>query len=242
MSFDTKFDNRWKNVIEPAIKEVGLYPYRVDQKTISDSIITEIITGISKCRLFFADVTTLAHCEDRVFRNENVLYEVGIAHSRRLPEEVVLFRSDDDRLLFDLANIRVNPYNPDEKPTESKKLVKEALYSAIKEIDLQKHHSIKYAVESLTYDGVQFILDLAINDNKLKLYRIKSTILASGGLAMRSVSIQHLISLGVLSIKYPELESGVLKPDDKKYEYTLTSFGKIVAEVVADKYGLKCDL
>ena len=149
ISFDNKFDDRWKNVIVPAIKEVGLEPCRVDMKTISDSIITEIVTEINNCHLFFADVTTLAHCGDRAFRNENVLYEVVIAHSSRLPEEVILFRSDNDKLLFDLANIRINSYDPDGDPKKSKELVIGALNSALNEIILQKHNSVKYAVESL---------------------------------------------------------------------------------------------
>jgi len=65
----------------------------------------------------------LAHCGDRAFRNENVLYEVGIAHSSRLPEEVIFFRSDNDKLLVDLANIRINSYDPDGDPKKSKELV-----------------------------------------------------------------------------------------------------------------------
>lgn len=44
MSFDKRCDNRWENVIVPAIKKVGLKPYRVDMKTISDSIMTEIVS------------------------------------------------------------------------------------------------------------------------------------------------------------------------------------------------------
>lgn len=80
------------------------------------------------------------------------MYEVGIAHSRRLPAEVILFRSDNDHLMFDLANIRVNPYNPDGKPHEAKLFVKEALKSAINEIDHQRHFSVQRAVDSLTHD------------------------------------------------------------------------------------------
>jgi hypothetical protein len=158
-----------------------------------------------------------------------------------LPEEVIFFRSDNDKLLFDLANIRINSYDPDGDLKKSKELVIGELNSALNEIILQKHNSAKYAVESLTYDSVQFILNISIKGNKLKLYHINTSILASGGLAMRAVSVQHLISLGVLSIEYPEFESNILNPSDEKYKYILTSFGKVVAGVVAAKYGLKCD-
>ena len=49
-------------------------------------------------------------------RNDNVLYEVGLAHAARLPAEVVLFRSDRDQLMVDVVNIRVNSYDPDRDP------------------------------------------------------------------------------------------------------------------------------
>jgi hypothetical protein len=169
-----------------------------------------------------------------------VLYEVGIAHSRRLPEEVVLFRSDNDRLMFDLANVRVNPYDPEGDPEGAILLVKEALESAIKEIDFQRHLSVQQAVNSLSYYCVQLLLSKAVKDNKLKFFEISQSIV-SGAMASRSDSTHHLLNLGILSIKYPELESGVLKAgDEKRKEYILTPFGKAVAEVVATKYGLKC--
>lgn len=63
MDFGEKFENRWKDVIKPAIESVSingdkLEPYRADTKKINDSIITEITSGIANCRLFFADLTT----------------------------------------------------------------------------------------------------------------------------------------------------------------------------------------
>jgi hypothetical protein len=99
----------------------------------------KIVSGISNCSLFFADLSCYDKLNDRPIRNENVLYEVGIAHSRRLPEEVILFRSDNEKLMFDLANIRVNHYNPDEEVNEAKNLIIEALKSALREIDIKKH-------------------------------------------------------------------------------------------------------
>lgn len=240
MSFDKKFNNRWENVIEPAIREVGLNPFRIDKRTISDSIVTEIVSGIANCRLFFADVTAFGKYDDRPLRNENVLYEVGIAHSHRLAEEVILFRSDNYNLMFDLANIRVNPYDPDGKPEEAKKLIKEALNSALDEIVLQKHFSVQRVVDSLSFDCIQLILDTSIKGNKLRLYSASSTY-ASGYMAMRSNSVHYLMDLGVLSITYPKLESGVLKTEGEKWKYAFTPFGKEVAKLVAIKYGLKCD-
>ena len=61
--------------------------------------------GITSSRLFLADVTSIGKRDDVPIRNGNVMYEIGLAHAVRLPEEVLLFRSDSDRLLFDLANV-----------------------------------------------------------------------------------------------------------------------------------------
>jgi hypothetical protein len=237
MSFNEKFDNRWENVIKPAIYEVGLKPYRVDMKTISDSIITEIVSGIGNCRLFFADVTTLAHCENRSFRNENVLYEVGIAHSSRLPEEVILFRSDNDPLMFDLSNIRVNRYDPDVNKEEARNLVTEALKSAISEIDLQQHLSVQRAVDSLNYDSIQLLLFMVlIKEHRHETHWQLFPEFENENSAIRSSSMFHLINSGIVHFEYPELECGNLITGTHKY--ALTSFGKVVAEVVTAKFGL----
>ena len=140
MSFDDRFNTRWSEVIDPGIRSVQvngkpLEPVRVDARQISESILTEILSGITNCRLFLADVTTLAHVEGRPVRNANVMYEVGIAHSVRLPEEVLLFRSDNDVLLFDVANVRVNPYSPEEKPEETKSLISDSIIGALRELE-----------------------------------------------------------------------------------------------------------
>jgi len=125
MSFDPRFDQRWSEVIAPAVRRVlwndkALEPLRVDSRKVSDSILTEILDGISKSRLILADITTIGKLNDTSIRNGNVMYEVGIAHAVRLPEEVLLFRSDGDTLLFDTSNIRVNKYQPEISPDEAR--------------------------------------------------------------------------------------------------------------------------
>ena len=74
MSFDPRFQARWENVISPAITNVArnnvpLAPYRVDARRIGDSILTEILGGISTSLLVLVDVTTLGHVDSKVIRN-----------------------------------------------------------------------------------------------------------------------------------------------------------------------------
>lgn len=251
MNFDKKSENRWKNVIEPAIQEVGLEPFRVDKRVISDSIITEIVSGIANCRLFLADVSSFDNLNDRPIRNENVLYEVGIAHSSRLPEEVILFRSDNEKLLFDLANIRVNHYDPDENTKEAKNLVMKALNSALNEIDLQKHFSVQQAVDSLTYDCIQFLLNKRFGYSIVNL--IPETVIhhgdSSGHLAKGQVILSSLLNLGIIHVEHPENNSNLFKAEidnlrkreqysyTGKKDYVITPFGEAVTEEIVNRFG-----
>jgi hypothetical protein len=150
MSFHPMFNKRWESVIAPAIKKVErnnvpLEPYRVDIRRVSDSILTEILTGISSSLVIFADVSSVGKIEEKPIRNGNVMYEVGLAHATRLPEEVILFRSDNDELLFDVANVRINSYDPDDDPETVVRLVGGAILEAIKEVDLKKNLAVKAA-------------------------------------------------------------------------------------------------
>jgi len=169
MSFDRGFDKRWEEVIIPGVKEItvngtSLEPYRVDIGKGSDSITSEILSGISNCRLFLADITTIGKLGDNPIRNGNVMYEVGIAQAVRLPAEVILFRSDDDPLLFDMVTNRVNYYNPDNKPEEAKQKVKDAIISTGNEINLQKHLSVRQAVDSLDYPDLLTLIFSSMSD------------------------------------------------------------------------------
>lgn len=109
MSFDPRLQGRWEDVIRAGVLAAGLQPHRVDLSVLGDSILTEIMDGVAGSRLVLADVTTLdGH------RNANVMYELGMSHAVRQPEEVLILRSDSDRLPFDTATLRVVTYNPDE--------------------------------------------------------------------------------------------------------------------------------
>jgi hypothetical protein len=132
MSFDTRFDACWNQVIIPAIQavhvnDVPLQPHRVDtHRIIRDSILTEILGGITNDRVIFADITSLGQLDSKPVHSSNVMYEVGLAHAVRLPEEVILFRADTDFLLFDVANVRVNTYDPDHDSDSARAWVTEA--------------------------------------------------------------------------------------------------------------------
>jgi hypothetical protein len=112
ISFDQKFQPRFDTVIEPAIGDhridgVALKSFRVDLNKSGDSILTDIVDGISHSQLVVADVSTIGRdsISGRPFRNANVMYEVGLALAIRQPEEVLLLRDDSDDFLFDVSTI-----------------------------------------------------------------------------------------------------------------------------------------
>jgi hypothetical protein len=240
MSFDPLFDNRWKNVIEPAIRrikknDVPLEPYRVDTRRISDSILTEILTGISRSLVIFADVTSLGKFEDKPIRNGNVMYEVGLAHAIRLPEEVILFRSDNDELLFDVANVRVNSYDPDGDPEKAGDKLGITIMEAIKEIDLKRNLSIKATAESLDYACWEILLIAAteggIHSPPMKTF---GEVVGNG---RRISAISRLLELGVLKTNYLQITPELLanqndQSAEKLLKYELTQFGIVLFDYV----------
>lgn len=156
MCFHPSFNARWKHVIEPAIREIGLEPYRVDTGKVNDSILTDITKSISSHRLIFADISAMGKLDTGgkkpyVVRNGNVMYEVGVAQAVRLPEEVILFRSDDEELPFDVVNIRVHEYDPDRDPDDAKRKVTEVLRDALVSIDQSKSLSVEAAAQRLDH-------------------------------------------------------------------------------------------
>lgn len=241
MDFDSRFDKHWTYVIAPGVCSVkvngaALEPYRVDVRRVSDSILTEILTGISNCCLFFADITTIGRLDGRPIRNGNVMYEVGIAHAVRLAEEVILFRSDNDHLLFDLANIRVNEYEPDHRADEARQRVSDALMIALKEVDLQRHLAVQRAVASLDLTSWRVLLE-----SQSRHGVISHPVVRTMGEALSETAtiaaISRLLELEILSTRYAQITPESLPkmkdlPIEELLKYEVTPFGEaVIAEV-----------
>lgn len=112
MSFRDRYTSRYEKVYKPAIESIkvnsiSLKPIRVDERRSGDSIITEIVKGIAQARIVIADVSSMGLSADgyNAQRNGNVLYELGIAHSIKTPDRVIITKDDDEKMLFDLSSI-----------------------------------------------------------------------------------------------------------------------------------------
>lgn len=245
MSFDSRFDTRWNQVIIPAIQavrinDVPLQPHRVDARRISDSILTEILGGITNDRVIFADVTSLRQLDSRPMRNGNVMYEIGLAHAVRLPEEVILFRSDTDFLLFDVANVRVNTYSPDQDPDDARTRVTEAIVEAVREVDLKRQLTVNAAAETLDFPCWSVLLQtLASGD--IQHFPLRTMNQALGN-AANNAAIVRLLELGAIPTDYTKLTTEALKRDPHGtcahlLRYRLTPFGIAIVKCIGEQMG-----
>ncbi len=243
MSFAPQFQSRWENVIAPAIRDVGFEPFRVDLRKISDSILTDITRSIANHRLVFGDISVMFVHEEGDWkypvRNPNVMYEVGLAHSVRLPEEVILFRSDREDLPFDVMNIRVNSYDPDQVPDEARVKVREALSEAMREVDRSRLLSVESAARKLSANAVSSLF-AAMNDGGLRPPTVKNMHDVMSN-TFRIPAINSLIEQGLLAcepvVMTPDLIAGakVDEPAENLMTYRVTPFGDAVFRSICSK-------
>jgi len=237
MSFAKPLLPRWEQVIAPGLRDAGLEPVRVDARRVSNSILTEIVEGICRSRIVFADVSL--HEIDgapQATRNGNVLYELGIAHALRQPEEVVVFRSDKDPLLFDLANIRVNHYDADAAPDVARESVAAAARDALREIDLMKSVIVEQTIASL--DDTALLALLSLGEPEAMKPKVDRTMRDSMARASRGPALARLLEMGVLRTRLmPILREFVDAPMDQALpmiqKFELTELGTAVMLRVA---------
>lgn len=245
MSFNSRFDQRYSAVIEPALRKIkvndqNLEPYRVDTRTISDSILTDILSGISNSRLVLADITTIEKVHDRAIRNGNVMYEVGIAHAVRQPEEVLLFRSDEDEILFDVANVRINRYAPEDAPDDARERITNCVVNSLKELDLKMNLTIQRAADTL--DNPSWMLLAEAQAGKNIAHPETNTMRQILGNASRLASIQRLLDIGAIKASYltvtPDLYEKLKNTTGNVLSYECTAFGSVLFDEGIHRMGL----
>ena len=95
------FDKRYDDIFEPAIREAGFDPYRVDQDPGVTIPIDDIAAGIQSSEACLAEITT---------NNPNVWYELGYAIASQ--REVVLVCSEErkENFPFDVQHRSIIKY------------------------------------------------------------------------------------------------------------------------------------
>lgn len=240
MSFSPRFARRWTDVIEPAIKRlipaggVPLVPHRVDRTRAGDSILIEILREISRARLIIADVTTIGYVDGFAARNANVLYEVGLAHSVRLPEEIILIRSDSDPLPFDIANVRVHTYSPDSDPVSARDVLSGLMRDALGSVGLRRSIAVARAADSMDLEAWEVLFE-ADNGDIVHHPTHPDSVKQRGMLnaMLRAAAIQRLLQIGAIETEYHRLSEEFFgrqatRPKQELVSYQLTAFGRAI--------------
>ena len=98
MPFQDKFSSVYKAIVHAA-QEVGLECFRADTFISMGSIIDQIFEAIAKCGFIVADVTD---------RNQNVMYELGIANT--MGKSSLILSQDMTSVPFDIRSQRILTY------------------------------------------------------------------------------------------------------------------------------------
>lgn len=207
MSFAHEFEARWTDVIEPCIREdLKLTPNRVDYNRSGESIIHDILDGIAHARIVIADITC-SMMSDRngtiwPQRNGNVMWELGIAHTMRVPDEVITVRSDTEPSIFDLTQFRAFPYDPDDI-CGARRFLLQLASDRLKSVSQYRSHFIRECAESLSFPDFQ-VLSAALQKGYIDPPEIKTFGDAVGaGSFMQSIS--RLLQMGALKTTFLKL-------------------------------------
>jgi len=99
-----KFDKRYTDIFEPAIRAACLEPYRVDRDPSVRIPIEQIEDGIQKSALCFAELTS---------DNPNVWYELGYAFA--MDKDVVMVTEERQKFPFDIQHRQIINYKTSSK-------------------------------------------------------------------------------------------------------------------------------
>lgn len=236
------FEKRWNSIFKPAISSCSLKPYRVKEKFVSDSIPMDIIAAINRAMFLLFDISN----EKTERPNPNVMYELGIAHATRLPQEVIIVRDNYSKSSpFDVSHIRWNEFFP-QKIKQSMTKIKKLINRSKKEIDLTKDLMIEKTLNALDPEMIEFVEVIRnyykhIGEKHINhgfdLYPFDPDRKGLYGLITKDCSEQKLREIGRSLINLGILKSAEPVPLRKRVyggtaEYLLTEMGKVVIKKI----------
>ena len=224
MSFADEFQPVWDQAIRPAIEkdtDGNPFAHRVDATVLAGSIITEILDGLAHAKLVFAEISVSPSGAWEGQRNGNAMYELGLAHALRRPQELVVVRSDHEEINFDIAAIKIQGYDPSDLSAARLKF-SQLLNDGLKQIDQTKHLQADQAEERLDADALSLMLHSGKEDCfsviPAKTMRDVMNQTAKG----TKDAVRLMLSLG-LARSDPNLAAHA-------YAYHWTDFGKAVLQ------------
>lgn len=255
MPFGKPFDDYYKEILVPAIKDAGLKAIRADEVYGVRPIIDDIANSIITAEVIIADVTG---------KNPNVNYELGMAHA--LAKQVIIISQDSNDIPFDYRHVRAVVYETADVQWADK--LKTKITKTVKQIrsDKNSHYIIKPILEiqvnSLSQGawGLDSIYEsrqeMNVRSTKLFTDMKRQLDLCAFGLKSFRDSRTRLIREKVKSglqmrilapfpespfVKQRELDEHVVNGDIKKSIYDLTKWVKRIEKVSSDpdRIGIK---
>jgi len=102
MPFADTFKGIYTDVIRPLVKELGLVITRGDEFTSANGVIMEEVwSALNNCQFVIAEITG---------GNDNVFYELGIAHTLNKPAILITQATKPESVPFDIRHLRYIQY------------------------------------------------------------------------------------------------------------------------------------
>ena len=103
MPFAAAFTGIYTDVIRPLVKELGLSITRGDEFTSANGVIMEEVwSALNNCQFVIAEITG---------GNDNVFYELGIAHTLNKPAILITQATTPEKIPFDIRHLRYIQYD-----------------------------------------------------------------------------------------------------------------------------------
>jgi len=222
MPFHQEFTPIWELAIRPAIELVSaiqLRARRVDVSTLTGSVLISILDGIAHSRLILADISVAREGKWQGQRNGNVMYEIGLAHAIRQSTEILLIRSDDEPLNFDVGHIIVHRYDRDQLDNERANISR-LISDLLKQIEQEKSLKVQRAIDFLDSYMLKYLSKFA----------------TSGPLAGPDPSTRTISAISTQAALSRLQQLGIIRstplPDGQTAALTLTSFGSAVVKAL----------
>lgn len=202
----------YEEAVHPAITDasIGMQSRRVDASVLSGAIVTDILDGVAHATLVFADISIMKTGVWKEQRNGNVMYEVGLAHAIRPETDVIVVRSDNAEINFDLAGINIRSY-PDSDLTRAKELFLAYFSDALRERGRVMSLIMRKARERLDRDSLNLMWE---HGEKAGFRPFAIDIQAP---VEQRLAVQRLLDLDILRCEIPK---------HLHFHYVWTDFGK----------------
>jgi hypothetical protein len=241
ISFTDQFEPRWRDVIRPCIEEdIGLRAVRVDDQASGESIVHDILDGIAHARLVIADISSQplwSKPGTSTYRSGNVMWEVGLAHVMRVPDDVLLVKSDADTTIFDLTQFRAVEYDPRDA-TEARRVLSLHIRDRLRATSRTQAAYVARVAKSLNYEDLCVLFDATqtetIAHHDVNVEGVETTSFP------RRKALGRLLELGLLEMR---LHKGGGSSDavEIRPRYAVTPFARQVARFLLREVGFSRD-